>query len=156
MSQQLIKNVTATGDTFDVPVKVQGDQFLKCFNAQAAFVIPTGLSLIGPLTAPTSNIISVPKGVYNNASDIWFVGDLEIGEVVNANFTFRVDDIEEADVDGRFYITITLTSSCTESNTSNNLLTVVVATGDICITSDVQIGPNISKVSVKKGSISIG
>lgn len=156
MSQQVIKNVTATGNTFDVPVKVEGDQFLKCFNAQLTLVIPNGLSLIGPLATPTSNIISVPKGVYNNTSDIWYVGDLEVGQVVNANFTFRVDDINLADTDGRFYITMTLTSSCTESNTSDNLVTVVVATSEICLSTDVSIGAQSFNVSAKTGSISIG
>lgn len=156
MAQQVIKNVTSNGDTFDVPLKVEGDQFLKCFNAQLAVVIPTGLSMIGPLTTPTSNIIDVPKGVYNNTSDIWFVGDLEVGQVVDANFTFRVDDISQADTDGRFYITLTLTSTCTESDTSDNLVTVVVATADVCLTADVSVGTQTFNLSATSGAVIIG
>lgn len=153
MSHQVYK-VEQNGDTFAPNIKVCGDQFQKCFNAQVSFPTVDGISLIGPST-PGSSIINVTQGVYNNQTDTWFVGDLDAGQCVTSNFSFRVDDITKADDDGRFYINLNLSSSCIESDSSDNVTTIVVSVVGSCDEGDLTIGVNQIHEQGGAGNITI-
>lgn len=126
----LVKNVQQNGDTVEWTLNVCGDDYVKCYNVQVAFTIPTGVRLTGPLEE-NSTLISVARGFYKKDTNIWFLGDLKKTECVLSSFTFTVDDIELAE-DGRFIVTAVLTSSCTDGGAEDNNVSMIINVTEDC------------------------
>jgi hypothetical protein len=152
----VVREVTANGDTANINVTVNGDQFSICHNTQVAFTIPSGVSLTGPSVAGSTEI-TVPQGYYNLSNDIWYVGDLAVSQQLLNNFEFTVDDISLKDPnDNRFLVVITLTSSCTETNTTDNVTTLVIEVVDPCTQVTLSIGVDEDATSPSSADLSIG
>lgn len=126
----LIKTITENGATVDWTLKVCGDSNNKCFNTQVAFTIPTGVRLTGPISEGSS-IVDVSKGFYKTTNTTWYIGTLLKTECTETSFTFTVDDISQA-TNGRFDITASLTSSCTDGGPENNTVGLIIETEEDC------------------------
>ncbi len=155
-SQSITKTVTANGDKVNWNLVISGDSLIICQNAQTAFVIPSGVSLTG-LSDVGSSIINVPQGFYNLTNNIWFIGDLAIGQQLNVTFEYTVDDITLKDPnDNRFLVTAQLTSSCAENPTTDNLSTLVIEVIDPCTQVSLSIGVDDDATATSSADLSIG
>ena len=123
---QVVKQVSSNGQKVDWTIRVCGDQFTKCYSGVLQFTLPVGIEIVGALESPDSSTIVVPKGYYHNTLDKWIIGTFDAAECQTANFEVLVTDIELADDNGRFIIEATLTTSCIESNTTDNKVTLVI------------------------------
>lgn len=153
----VVKYVTANGQTVDFKTTVNGDQFEICPNARVAFTIPSGVTIEGPSDAGSS-IINVPQGFFNNSNKTWYLGDLAAGAKVENTFQFIVNNIALAsEDDNRFLITATLTSACTEDDTSDNVMVYVIEVVDPCTQVTLSIGVDSDDATATSSAdISIG
>ncbi|MCO6499662.1 MAG: hypothetical protein J5I47_04685 [Vicingus serpentipes] len=143
------------GDTVEWPMDVRHNTSTKdCMNAKLTFNIPSGVRIIGP-TDPGSTVIKVPQGYYNITEKVWYIGTLKASQVIPVSFTVIVDDITLVDVnDGRFTLTATLTSSCVEVNTANNVHILAISIEDPCTKISITIGASDGEATCS--NISIG
>lgn len=130
---QVIKYVTANGDTVTWTLKPCNDSDITCQNAQVTLTIPEGVSLTGPLIAENSTVIAVPSGYFDNSADKWYIGDLDANTCASpVSFEFTVDNIELKDIDNRFFVVAEFTSACEEDITADNTNTLVIEVQDDC------------------------
>lgn len=100
--------VTGDGDTVILPLEVVNLGTSKCFMAEVALMIPTGMTLIEQ---------QIPKGQFNQVEKAWKIGELAAGERLQGHLKFRVDDAALLPLE----VQAQLTSSCTEANVLNNI-----------------------------------
>lgn len=142
----ITKTVVADGETVDWSPNVKHNgSGVDCKNAKLTFNIPSGVRLIGP-TDEGSTKINVPQGYYSITDKVWYIGDLSDGKSIPSIFDFIVDDIALADPnDNSFIVTATLTTSCAESNTSNNTDVFKIEVVDPCTQISLSIGSGSSE-----------
>lgn len=135
------KTVKQNGDTVDWTMEVRNNSpTVDCLNVKIAFTIPSGVRLIGPANVGSTQI-NVSQGYYNLSNNTWFLGDLAKGTMVTQLFTFIVDNIAlKNEDDDRFLITATLTSSCTETDATDNVDVLAIEVVDPCTQVSLSIG----------------
>jgi len=129
----LIKYVTADGDKVSFTIKPCNQSSIKCNNGKVTFTIPAGVSMTGP-SAIDSTIINVPVGFFNSIEKVWYTGDLNANTCTpDATFEFTVDDISLADAEtDRFTILAVFTTSCEETTTADNTISMIIEVADEC------------------------
>lgn len=150
-----LRQVQNNGDTAEYPLVLENLSTSDCFNAKIVFSIPSGVRLTGP-SDQGSSFINVPQGFYSSSDTTWYYGDLLAGKKIEHSFTFTVDDISLADADDndRFLVTATLTTSCTESNSANNVDSLIIEVQDPCTQISLSIGTEGTTTS--SADLSIG
>lgn len=133
--------ISQNGDTHTWVLEAENESNVKCYSAKIEFVIPAGVSLIGP-SIEGSTGITVPKGAYNPVSKTWFIGDMEALQKIEAPFTFRVDDIDLIDpIEKWFEITATISSSCIDPEDCDNVTHLLLQSTGPCLPIDLSAGP---------------
>jgi len=101
-------NFTQNGDCTFIPIEVANLGQDDCFMAAVAFNLPSEITVVG---------YTLPKGQFDLTTNTWQVGDLLGQEKVIGQLKVRIDDITILPVQ----VTATITSTCTETNASNNV-----------------------------------
>lgn len=119
------------GDVVVWPLKVCAPN-VSCTNVQISFAVPSGVSITGPLVVGSTTEIESP-GWFDLSGDLWYVGDVDLGECIELNLEFTVTDNSQKDggLNG-FIITSTATSDCA-SPVENASLLIKIEDAPNCI-----------------------